>query len=170
MSRATRPNHFTKSTVAKDRKQHRRVGGALRLQDTVRLSADGLAKVLGDLEARVLRVVWALGKPATARAVHERVVEEHEVALLTVITVLNKLVTKGLLARAKRDDVYHYAARLTEEEFRSHASRRVVNGILSLGPEAVAASLVDALAKHDPAQLAELGRLVRRKLKGMEDG
>ena len=100
MSLATRPNQFTNSTVAKDRKQPRRGRGAPRLQDTVRLSADGLAKVLGDLEARVLRVVWALGKPATARAVHERVVEEHEVALLTVITVLNKLVTKGLLARA----------------------------------------------------------------------
>jgi predicted transcriptional regulator len=156
--------------VPKDRKQPRRGGGGPRLQDTVRLSANGLAKVLGDLEARVLRVVWTLGKPATARAVHERVVEEHDVALLTVITVLNKLVTKGLLARAKRDDVYHYAARLTEEEFRAHVSRRVVNGILSLGPEAVAASLVDALAKHDPAQLAELGRLIRRKLKGMEDG
>ena len=136
----------------------------------MRLSAEGVAKVLGDLEARVMRIVWAIGRPATARAVHEQVVREHEVAVLTVVTVLNKLVDKGLLRRAKRDDIYHYAARLTEEEFRSHASRRVVNGILSLGPEAVAASLVDALAKHDPAQLAELGRLVRRKLKGMEDG
>jgi len=139
-----------------------------RLQDTVRLSAEGLAKVLGDLEARVMRAVWALRKPVPARAVHERVIREHDVALLTVITVLNKLVTKGLLVRVKQDDLYHYSARLTEEEFRTHASRRVVSGILSLGPEAVAASLVDALAEHDPAQLAELGRLIRRKLKEQE--
>jgi predicted transcriptional regulator len=125
--------------------------------------------VLGDLEARVMRAVWALGKPVPARAVYEAVVEEHEVALLTVITVLNKLVAKGLLARAKPDDVLHYWARLTEEEFRVLASRRIVSGILSLGPEAVAASLVDALAEQDPEQLAELGRLVRRKLKQQED-
>lgn len=153
--------------VIRNNKPNRR--GGPRLQDTVRLSADGLAKVLGDLEARVIRVVWKLEKPATARTVYEQVIEEHDVALLTVITVLNKLVTKGLLARAKRDDLYHYSARLTEKEFRSLASQRVVEGILALGPAAVATSLVDALAKHDPGQLAELARLVRRKLKDLED-
>ncbi|MGH7713011.1 MAG: BlaI/MecI/CopY family transcriptional regulator [Gemmatimonadaceae bacterium] len=138
------------------------------MQDTIRLSAEGLAKVLGDLEARVMRVVWSLGKPSTARSVHKQVIDDHDVALLTVITVLNKLVAKGLLTRAKRDDVYHYEARLTESEFRALASQRVVKGILSLGPQAVAASLVDALAEHDRAQLTELGRLVRRKLKEQE--
>ena len=132
------------------------------------LSADGLAKVLGDLEARVMQAIWTLGKPAPARAVHEVVIEQHDVALLTVITVLNKLVAKGLLARAKRDELLHYYARLSEEEFRTIASRRVVGGILSLGAEAVAASLVDLLAEKDPEQLAELGRLVRRKLREQE--
>lgn len=153
----------------KDKKLSRRSSGQPRLQDTVRLSAEGLAKVLGDLEARVMRVVWTLGTPSTARTVFEHVAAEHEVALLTVITVLNKLVAKGLLKRAKRDEIYHYAARLAEDEFRAFASQRVVAGILSLGPEAVAASLVDALAEYDPEQLAELGRLVRRRLKEQED-
>ena len=116
-----------------------------------------------------MQAVWTLGKPAPARAVYEVVAEEHDVALLTVITVLNKLVSKGLLARAKTDDLLHYWARMTEDEFRTVASRRVISGILSLGPEAVAASLVDALAEQDPEQLAELGRLVRRKLREQED-
>jgi predicted transcriptional regulator len=115
-----------------------------------------------------MRAVWTLGKPAPARAVYEVVLEDHDVALLTVITVLNKLVAKGLLARAKHDDLLHYSARLTEDEFRTVASRRVMAGILSLGPEALAASLVDVLAEHDPEQLAELGRLVRRKLRQQE--
>src|ERR671914_722760 len=107
-------------------KQPRKGKGTMRLQDTIRLSADGLAKVLGDLEARVMNAVWSLGRPVPARVVHERVVEEHDVAPLTVITVLNKLVTKGLLARAKQDDLYHYRARLTRDEFTAHVSRRAV--------------------------------------------
>ena len=139
-----------------------------RLQDTVRLSADGLAKVLGDLEARVMETVWELAQPAPARLVHERVIEEHQVELLTVITVLNKLVTKGLLRRAKRDDLFRYEPLLSRDEFMSHASRRVVEGVLSLAPDAVAASLVDVLAERDPEQLAELGRLIRKKLKEQE--
>lgn len=146
----------------------RRAALAPQLQNTVRLSADGLAKVLGDLEARVLRVVWALGAPVPARTVYERVIAEHPVALLTVITVLNKLVVKRVLERRKVDDLLHYSARLTEGEFMAHASRRVVEGILTFAPDAVAASLVDVLAERDPAQLAELARLIQRRLR--EDG
>lgn len=135
-----------------------------RLQETVRLSAEGLAKVLGDLEARVMRVVWRLGAPAPARLVHERVATEHAVALHTVITVLNKLVGKGLLSRKKEDDVFHYQARLSESEFLALASRRVVEGILSLGPDAVAASFVDVLAERDPKRLAELMEKIRERI------
>ena len=138
------------------------------LQDTVRLSADGLAKVLGDLEARLLNAIWVLGEPVPARRVHDEIAAEHKVALLTVITVLNKLVRKGILRRAKRHDLFHYEARYTEAEFLAMASQRVVEGIYALGPEAVATSFVDVVARHDPAQLAELGRLVRRRLREQE--
>ena len=147
---------------------HRRADGepdALRLQDTVRLSSDGLAKVLGDLEARVMRVVWTIGRPAPAREVHEHVVREHDVAIHTVITVLNKLVTKGLLRREKLDDLLHYIALHTEQEFLAQASRRVVSGILSLGPEAVTASFVDELAETDPRQLEELSHLIQQRIR-----
>ena len=142
----------------------------LRLQDTVRLSASGLAKVLGDLEARVMRAVWELGRPVPARTVHEHVGREHSVAIHTVITVLNKLVEKGLLRREKRDELLHYEPTLSEDAFRLHASRQVVEGILSLAPTAVAASFVDVLAERDPQQLAELARLIERRLRDREEG
>jgi predicted transcriptional regulator len=145
-----------------------RKNAAPRLQDTVRLSAQGLAKVLGDLEARVMRAVWDLGKPAPARAVHERVADDHDVALLTVITVLNKLVEKGLLFRGKREDLLHFEPRMSEEAFMALASRRVVEGVLSLDEDAMAASFVDVLAERDPEKLAELGRLIRRRLRSEE--
>ncbi|HKP76152.1 MAG TPA: BlaI/MecI/CopY family transcriptional regulator [Longimicrobiaceae bacterium] len=140
-----------------------------RLQDTVRLSADGLAKALGDLEVRVLEAVWALRAPAPARKVHERVARSHSVALLTVITVLNKLVEKGILLREKQEDLLHYRARYAEPELRALVARRFVDGILSFGHEAIATSFVDALAERDPDQLAELERLVRRKLAEQEE-
>lgn len=148
-----------------DRKRAGGESDALWLQDTVRLSADGLAKVLGDLEARVMRIVWRIGHPAPAREVHDHVVREHDVAIHTVITVLNKLVTKGLLRREKLDDLLHYSAPLTEEEFLTQASRRVVRGILSLGPEAVTASFIDVLAENDPRQLQELAELIQRRIR-----
>lgn len=157
-------------TVTKDRSPRKRSAvpptpATPRLQDTVRLSADGIAKVLGDLEARVLETMWALDEPATAREVHEAVIVEHRVSPLTTITVLNKLVDKRILTRKKVNDVFHYAATMGEDTFRSMVSRRVVEGILSFGPEAVSASLVDVLAERNPEQLEELGRLIRRRLR-----
>lgn len=142
---------------------------SLRLQDTVRLSASGLAKVLGDLEARIMQVMWDIGRPAPARHVHERIARDHTVAIHTVITVLNKLVEKGLLRREKRDELLHYEAALTEADFRAQASRQVVEGILSFGPDAVTASFVDVLAERAPGQLAELGRLIEQRLKERQD-
>jgi predicted transcriptional regulator len=136
----------------------------LRLQDTLRLSAEGVAKVLGDLEAKVMHTVWTLDAPAAARTVHEKVVEHHPVAIHTVITVLNKLVAKGLLCRKKLDDVFHYRACYSEVEFRQEMSRRAVEGILSLGPQAVAASFVDLLAERDPEQLAALMGLIQKRM------
>ena len=134
----------------------------------MRLRADGVAKVLGDLEARVLKAVWRLALPATTRQVHDVVSRDHDVAPLTVITVLNKLVVKRVLSRRKIDDLYHYSANMDEPTFRAHVSRRVVEGILSFGQEAVAASFVDVLAERDPEQLAELAKLIRRRLKETE--
>ncbi len=142
---------------------------ALKLRDTVRLSADGVAKVLGDLEARVLRAVWEIGRPASAREIHERVACAHPVAALTTITVLNKLVAKQVLERARPDDLYLYRARLAEPEFTAQVARRVVEGVLSFGPDAVASSFVDVLAERNPEQLAELGRLIRRRLRQRDD-
>jgi predicted transcriptional regulator len=156
--------------MPRDRAPRRGKAAAPRLQDTVRLSADGLAKVLGDLESRVMEVVWAFGSPVPARTVADKVREEHLVAPLTVITVLNKLVAKGLLTRRARAGLLHYTAVMTEGEFRAHVSRRVVDGILSFGPEAVAASFVDAIAERDPEQLAALGRLVRQRLREQRPG
>lgn len=154
--------------MSSDRPPRRTTRKGPHLQDTVRLSAEGLAKIMGDLEARVLQTVWTFETPVPARAVYERVIESHPVAPLTVITVLNKLVTKGFLTRRQKDGLLHYRAVMEEEELRAMASRRVVEGILSFGPDAVAASMVDVLAEQDPERLAELGRLIRRRLRAQE--
>ena len=149
-----------------DRGKRQRRG--VHLQDTVRLSAAGAGMLLGDLEHRVLEAAWALKRPSTARELHDRVARSHDVVYITTVTVANRLVEKGLLSRAKQDDLYHYTATLSRDEFAEQASRHVVQRIIGLGATAVAASLVEVLAKRDPEQLAELGRLVRRKLKEAE--
>lgn len=131
----------------------------------MKLSGTGVGIVLGELESRLMRLCWDAGRPLTAREIHEELRAEHPVSPLTSTTVLNRLVRKGILARARVDGRLHFSARLDESAFVSQASRRAVEGLLSLGAEAVTASIVDVLAERDPEQLAELARLVRRKLR-----
>ena len=158
--------HRPETKMPSDRSKRR--SGGVRLQDTVRLTAAGAGMLLGDLEHRILEAAWKLGRPVTARELHDRVARTHDVVYITSVTVANRLVEKGILRREKRDDIYHYSATMTREEFSAHASRHVVQRIVGLGSTAVSASLVDVLAERDPDQLAELGRLVRRKLKERE--
>ena len=131
----------------------------------MRLSAAGAAMLLGDLEHRVLEAAWSAKRASTARELFVRVAKTHDVVYITCVTVANRLVEKGLLTRAKQDDVFHYAPTLSRDEFTQRASRHVVQRLISLGSSAVSSSLVDVLAERDPEQLAELARLVKAKMK-----
>ncbi len=112
-----------------------------------------------------MRLCWDSGRPLSAREIHERLRDEHPVSPLTSTTVLNRLVAKGYLSRARVDGLLHFSPRVDESSFVTQASRRAVEGLLSLGAEAVTASIVDVLAERDPEQLEELGRLIRRRLR-----
>ncbi len=135
-----------------------------RLQPTLRLDARGVAKVLGDLEAKVMGALWDEGCDAPARAIHERVARNHPVQLLTVVTVLNKLVAKALVKRTRRDGLLHFGPRSSRAEFDMYVSRRLVEGVLGFSRDLVTASLVDVLAETDPEALEELSRLVQKRL------
>jgi len=151
------------------RKRRGLAAASPRLPETVKLSGSRVSTVLGQLESRLMRLCWDAGEPLTAREIHERLHEEHPVSPLTSTTVLNRLVAKGFLSRTRTGGRLRFSARIDEASFVSQASRKAVEGILSLGTEAVTASIVDVLAERDPTQLEELARLVRRKLRERED-
>jgi hypothetical protein len=99
----------------------------LRLQDTLRLSADGLAKV---------------------RPHHARRLEDRQAGTRACGAQERHRGARGgaphRYHRAEQDGGQGtYRACVTEAEFRKQMSRRAVEGILSLGLQAVAASFVD---------------------------
>ena len=121
---------------------------------------------MGDLEHALMEAAWKIARPATARDLHAKIVKARGIELITAVTVLNRLVRpKRLLTREKIGDVFHYSPTLARDEFMQQGSRHVMERVLQLGAEAVTASIVDVLAERDPEQLAELGRLVRRRLR-----
>ncbi len=73
---------------------------------------DGVEKVLGPLEAEVLREVWAVDEPVTVRQLVERLNDgrSKELAYTTVMTVMSRLEQKGVLRRRREGRGYLYEA------------------------------------------------------------
>jgi predicted transcriptional regulator len=124
---------------------------------------EALGARLGTLERQAIEVVWA-GREVTVRDVHARL--DGRVAYTTVMTTLDRLFRKGLLARTKRSRAFVYSARASREELDDIVANAVVSGLLAgewSAPLPFLSNLVDAVGERDRALLQELERLVRIK-------
>jgi predicted transcriptional regulator len=117
---------------------------------------------LGPLERAVLEQVWRCVGETTVREVAERL--PRRLAYTTVMTTLERLHRKGLLARRKDGRAFRYAPRATPEQFAAGILRRWLERLAGRGTvRPLLATLVDAVGEHDAALLPELQRLVREK-------
>lgn len=118
-----------------------------------KLDRRGLARVFGALEAAVMEAIWSLGS-GTVADVCERL--EEDAHYKTVMTVMNRLVEKDVLRRARRSRAFVYAPAETRDAFLARVSKRVVESlVLDFGDVAVA-QMVDALEDVDPSLVARL--------------
>lgn len=65
---------------------------------------------LGTLERAVMDRLWDTDEPQTVRQVHRTLCAERALAYTTVMTVLRRLTSKGLVAQIRDDRAYRYAA------------------------------------------------------------
>jgi predicted transcriptional regulator len=88
----------------------------------------GIRKVLGDLEAEIMELIWARpqGTGTTVRDIFEVLYQRRHLAYTTVMSTMSRLAKKKFLLVEKRDQTYIYTPTLTESEFIS----RLVSHIL----------------------------------------
>ena len=124
---------------------------------TFRPAREGLAKILGDLEADVMECVWGAAPAAvTARDVEDALGDLRGVQYITLVTVLNNLWKKKLLKRKRFGRAFAYQAKIEREEYLRQISRDVFAGIVDLGPELAVSSFVDVLADMGPKEIERL--------------
>ena len=126
---------------------------------TVRLDQEGLAKVFGELEARIMQAAWSAEAPVSVREVHESV--DPNLHYNTVLTVMERLERKGVLTRHKVGRAHLYEPAQSLEDFTRSVTGGVLRDIIAeLGDDAIAA-FVNALEEVTPDALARLGRFLR---------
>lgn len=116
---------------------------------------------LGPLEREVMEVLWNNGE-ACVKDVAQSLTRS--LAYTTVMTTMDRLFKKGLLARKKSERAFLYAPKLSRSQWESQRAGDVLAGFLA-GPsrELLLSSLVDAVGQHDPMLLKELENKVRAK-------
>ena len=130
-------------------------------------SREMLDSSLGTLEREAMALIWRHGEINVREACDQLT---PTVAYTTVMTTLDRLFKKGLLARRKVGRAFFYRATATRGELEGAVATELVPGLLERDAEAlpILSSLVDAVSDRDRALLDELERLIRQKRRSME--
>lgn len=127
-------------------------------------TARGLKQVLGELEAEVMNLLWQHSNQ-TVVEVEERLRRKRQIAHTTVLTTLDRLHRKGLLAREKQGKAFVYAPRYTREQFEKGLAQEVLGALLGGLGEPVLSTFID-LVSEDDTKLDRLEALIKEKRKG----
>jgi predicted transcriptional regulator len=134
-------------------------------KNRVRRNGAGPSPDLGNLEIRVMDIVWARGE-SSVRDVFGKI--DRPLAYTTVMTTLERLFKKGLLLREKSGRAFLYSPAFSRDEWERRRAGDLVAAFLD-GPrpsrDLLVSSLLDAVGQHDEALLTELEKKIRRRRK-----
>ncbi len=124
--------------------------------------APQVEKLLGELEAQIMSVLWE-GGATTVRDVLAEVNQERQrpIAYTTVMTVMARLADKGLLTRRLVGKTHHYEPARTREQFLSESSREVVEALVDDFGEVAIVQFLEQIERLDPVRLERLRTLAR---------
>ena len=115
---------------------------------------------LGELEVRVLRLVWE-HQPCTERQVSEIITQEREVARTTVLKTMQRLEAKGLLVRVSGEGPVKFRAALASKRVLPALVERFVDTILGGSAGPLVAYLADS-AELSAGDLETLRGIARK--------
>ena len=124
----------------------------------------GTGRVLGELEAAVIEVLWAEPE-LTVVDVEERLRRRREIAHTTVLTTLDRMHRKGYLTREKQGKAFVYTPAYSRQEFEQRMAQEVLGALIGGFTEPALSAFVDLVAE-DAGALDQLEQLIREKRKG----
>ncbi|HYT81375.1 MAG TPA: BlaI/MecI/CopY family transcriptional regulator [Actinomycetota bacterium] len=121
-------------------------------------------KTLGELEARIMQVLWHRSEPATVRTVHGELTREREIAYTTVMTVMDRLARKGMLRRDLRGRAFAYEPAVSEARYTAQLMHKLLAA--SRDRRGALAHFVGRMRKTDGAELLRLAEEAARRKRG----
>ncbi|WP_052867257.1 BlaI/MecI/CopY family transcriptional regulator [Streptomyces niger] len=110
-------------------------------------------RAFGELESDIMRVVWASEEPLSVQRITDALNEKRSLAYTTVMTVTERLRTKGWLERAKQGRSYRYQALRSADDYTAELMEQALESSTDR-----ATALLHFAGRLDAAEAAALRR------------
>lgn len=130
--------------------------------NSFKFQGSGLSRFFGPLEAKIMDAIWSRAEPVTIKEVNAVISEDKPMSFNTIMTVMNRLVNKGILQRKLLSKTYAYSAVVTKEQFLEKQSKELSYDLVKEFGSLAVTHMIDAMEQVDPELLHQLERQIRQ--------
>ncbi len=124
-----------------------------------------VGKELGELESEIMEIVWQSNEPVSVKAVAEMLQKDRKIAYTTVMTIMGRLVDKGLLKRKESSKAYSYQPAYSKDKFLTRISRQIIKNFVSSFGDGAVAHFAQEVEKIAPKKRKELQKMLKEAKK-----
>ena len=120
----------------------------------------GLNRFFGPLEAKIMNILWG-GSKMSIKDVQQKLEQEKNVNFNTVMTVMNRLVDKGILKKRLEGRTSLYRPILSKDDFLETQSKELTHELIEEFGALVVSHMLDELEEVDQALLEKLEQKIK---------
>lgn len=121
----------------------------------------GLNRFFGTLEAKIMELLWEANE-LSIKDVQQRLEKDKPVNFNTVMTVMNRLLDKGILEKRLQGRLSIFRPTQTKEDFIEDQSKKLTENLLDEFGGVVINHMIDALTEVDKSLLDKLEHKIRQ--------
>jgi predicted transcriptional regulator len=120
-----------------------------------------MQKILGDLEEKIMKVIWASKEPLKPAEVQAGL--KNKYAYTTIMTIMSRLVEKKILKRSQKGNTYYYQPVKGKASFAKPKLRLLFKNLFNSYGEIAISQFIDTLEDIDPEELKKLQKYIEKK-------
>ena len=113
-------------------------------------------KVLGELESEIMEIIWGQQDTVSVKDITEILSERRKIAYTTVMTIMARLVNKGVLVRHLSKASYLYKPKVSKKQFIATAVHGIFSSAISSLGDEVLTHFIKEIQKISPKKRQEL--------------
>ncbi|ERI07870.1 BlaI/MecI/CopY family transcriptional regulator [Aneurinibacillus aneurinilyticus] len=121
----------------------------------------GLKRFFGSLEAKIMELLWEADE-LSIKEVQQHLEKDKPVNFNTVMTVMNRLVEKGILEKRVQGRLSLFQPVQSKEEFMEEQSKKLTENLLDEFGGVVLNHMIDSLKEADQTLLDKLEQKIQQ--------